>query len=130
MTNTIARATLVFFLLASSGCGRGEQHPLATPTATPAPYATGDYPEYGLAADLSWVAGEVFVGLREPMCTYVLFSNGRGAEWGGMFALQAAPGILDGVHPGERVVLHGSLLPVSAGGCEARPFKVTRVELH
>ena len=116
-------------LFAVSGCGRGT-HILAPATPTPAPYATGDYPEYGFAPDLSWVAGRVFVALRGQTCTYVIFSTARGAVWGGMFALQSAPGVLDGLHGGNAVVLHGALSPTSVHACGSRVFNVRLAELH
>lgn len=129
VTKIMACTIVAISLFATSGC-RHIAPSSAPVTPTPAPYATGDYPEYGYAPDLSWVAGKIFVGLRGPLCTYVLFSNGRGAAWGGTFALSAAPGVLDGLHSGDHVVVHGSLSPETLRGCDARRFNVTRAELH
>jgi hypothetical protein len=129
VTKIIAYTIVAISLIAASGC-KHIVPPSAPATPTPAPYATGDYPEYGYAPDLSWVAGELFVGLRGPLCTYVLFSNGRGAAWGGTFALTAAPGVLDGLRSGDHVVVHGALTTATLRGCDARQFNVTRAELH
>jgi hypothetical protein len=129
VTKIMVCTIVAIAVFASSGC-RHISPSSAPATPTPAPYATGDYPEYGYAPDLSWVAGKLFIGLHVPLCTYVLFSNGRGAAWGGTFALTAAPGVLDGLHPGDHVVVHGSLSPSTMRGCDARQFNVTRAELH
>lgn len=129
VTKLTARVALAAALFACAGCGH-RAIPSAPATPSPLPYATGDFPEYGLAPDLSWVAGKVFVNVRSPACTYVLFSSGRGAQWGGVFVLSAAPGVLIGLHAGDRVVLHGSLAAAPMRGCDARQFSVTRVELH
>jgi hypothetical protein len=129
VTKIMVCTIVAIALFASSGC-RHIAPSSAPATPTPAPYATGDYPEYGYAPDLSWVAGKLFVGLRGPICTYVLFSTGRGAAWGGTIALTAAPGVLDGLHPGDHVVVHAALLPTTMSSCDARQFNVTRAELH
>jgi hypothetical protein len=129
VTTTVSRAAILLALLAAVGCGqRGVSAPAATPS--PAPVATGDYPEYGYAPDLSWLAGRIGVAIRGTMCTYVLIATHSGVPWGGRFALRGMPGALDGVHPGDMVVVHGSIAKSASGDCGARYYEVSTIERH
>ena len=129
VTTTVSRAAILLALLATVGCGpRGVTAPAATPT--PAPVATGDYPDYGYAPDLSWVAGRFGVSIRGDMCTYVVIATHAGVPWGGKFALHGTPGVLDGVHAGDMVVVHGTIAKVTSKECGARLYQVTSVERH
>jgi hypothetical protein len=129
VTTTVSRTAIVLALLAAAGCGpRGESTPASTPT--PVPIATGDYPEYGYAPDLTWLAGRIATTLRGGICTYVVFATRAGAPWGGKFALRAVPGALDGVRPGDMVVVRGSTSSASSRDCGAADFDVTSIELH
>ena len=129
VTTTVSRAAILLALLATVGCGpRGVTAPAATPT--PAPVATGDYPDYGYAPDLSWLSGRLAVAIRGHMCAYVDIATHAGAPWGGKFALQGAPGVLDGVHAGDMVVVHGTTAKATSRECGARLYQVTSVERH
>jgi hypothetical protein len=129
VTTTVSRAAILLALLAAVGCGpRGVSAPASTPT--PAPIATGDYPEYGYAPDLSWLAGRISVSIRSTMCTYVIVATRGGVPWGGRFALRGMPGALDGVHAGDMVVVHGSVAKSPSGECGAHYFEVVTIERH
>jgi hypothetical protein len=129
VTTTVSRAAILLALLAAVGCGpRGVSAPASTPT--PVPVATGDYPEYGYAPDLSWLAGRIGVAMRGGMCTYVTFATHAGVPWGGKFALRGAPGVLDGIHSGDMVVVRGAVARISSRDCGAPEFNVSSVELH
>ena len=126
---TVSRAAIMVALLAGSGCGpRAVTAPASTPT--PVPVATGDYPEYGYAPDLSWLAGRLGVAMRGGMCTYVSIATHAGSPWGGKFALRAAPGALDGVHGGDMVIVRGTVSKLPSRLCGAPEFEVSSVELH
>jgi hypothetical protein len=129
VTTTVLRAAILLALLAAVGCGpRGVSAPASTPT--PAPVATGDYPDYGYSPDLSWLAGRFGIAIRGSLCTYVVIATHAGVPWGGKFALRAAPGMLDGVHPGDMVVVHGSIAKSTARDCGARYYEVAKIERH
>jgi hypothetical protein len=120
---------MLLALLAAAGCGpRAVSSPGSTPS--PAPVATGDFPEYGYAPDLSWLAGRIGVSMRGSICTYVIFATHAGVPWGGRFALRGVPGMLDGVHSGDMVVVHGAVAAASRSDCGAADFDVSSVELH
>lgn len=129
MTTTAPRAAVLIALFAAVGCGR---HAVSAPasTPTPTPFATGDFPEYGYAPDLSWLAGRIGIAMRGGGCTYVIFATHAGVPWGGKFALRSAPGMLDGLRSGDTVVVHGTVAPKPARDCGAREFDVSSVELH
>jgi hypothetical protein len=129
VTTTVSRAAIVLALLATVGCGpRGVTAPAATPT--PAPVATGDYPDYGYAPDLSWLAGRFTVAIRGQLCAYVVIATHAGVPWGGKFAVQGAPGVLDGVHEGDMVVVHGAIAKASSRECGAHFYQVSSIERH
>lgn len=129
MTTTVSRAAILLALFAAAGCGpRAVSSPASTPT--PTPFATGDFPEYGYAPDLSWLAGRIGIAMRGSMCTYVIFATHAGMPWGGKFALRGAPGMLDGLHSGETVVVHGAVAKSPPRDCGAPVFDVSSVELH
>jgi hypothetical protein len=129
VTTTVSRAAILLALLATVGCGpRGVSAPASTPT--PAPVATGDYPDYGYAPDLSWLAGRIGVAIRGEMCTYVVIATHAGAPWGGKFALRGAPGVLDGVHAGDMAVVRGTVAKATSRDCGARYYEVSSVERH
>jgi hypothetical protein len=129
VTTTVSRAAILLALLATVGCGpRGVSAPASTPT--PAPIATGDYPDYGYAPDLSWLAGRYGVSIRGDVCVYVSIATHAGAPWGGKFALHATPGALDGVHAGDMVIVHGSVAKTKSNGCGARSYEVSSIERH
>jgi hypothetical protein len=126
---TVSRAAILLALLAGVGCGpRAVSSPAATPT--PVPIATGDYPEYGYAPDLSWLAGRIVTAMRGGMCTYVLFSTHAGVAWGGKFALRGAPGIFDAIRAGDLVVVRGTVAQKSPRECGALDFDVSSIEMH
>jgi hypothetical protein len=129
VTTTVSRAAILLALLAAAGCG---PHAISTPasTATPTPFATGDFPEYGYAPDLSWLAGRIGIAMRGSMCTYVIFATHAGVPWGGKFSLHGAPGMLDGLRAGDTVVVHGTVAKHPARDCGAAEFDVVSVELH
>jgi hypothetical protein len=129
VTTTVLRAAILLALLAAAGCGpRGISAPASTPT--PAPVATGDFPDYGYAPDLSWLAGRFRIAIRGSLCSYVVTATHAGAPWGGEFALRGAPGVLDGVHAGDMVVVHGSIAKSSSRECGARYYEVVSIERH
>jgi hypothetical protein len=126
---TVSRAAILLALLAAVGCGpRAVSTPKSTPT--PTPYATGDYPEYGYAPDLSWLAGRIGVAMRGSICPYVIFGTHPGVPWGGRFALRGGSGVLDGLHSGDTVVVHGSIAKMPPRDCGLPAFNVSSVELH
>lgn len=129
VTTTVSRAAIMLALLATVGCGpRGVTAPAATPT--PAPVATGDYPDYGYSPDLSWLAGRFTVAIRGHLCAYVVIATHAGVPWGGKFALQGVPGLLDGVHAGDMVVVHGTIAKGTSRECGARFYQVSSIERH
>jgi hypothetical protein len=129
VTTTVSRAAILLALLATVGCGpRGVTAPKATPT--PAPVATGDYPDYGYAPDLSWLSGRFAVAMRGELCPYVVIATHAGVPWGGKFALRGAPGVLDGVREGDMVVVHGAIAKVTSRECGARFYEVSSIERH
>ena len=129
MTTTVSRAAILLALLAAVGCGkRAILSPAATPT--PIPVATGDYPEYGYAPDLSWLSGRIDIAMRGGVCTYVTFSTRAGVPWGGKFALRGEPGVLDRVRAGDMVVVRGSVKRQASRECGALDFDVSSIEMH
>jgi hypothetical protein len=129
VTTTVSRAAILLALLATVSCGkRAILSPAATPT--PIPVATGDYPEYGYAPDLSWLAGRIGTAMQGGVCTYVIFSTHAGVPWGGKFALRGAPGLLDRVRAGDMVVVRGSVKRQASRECGALNFDVTSIEMH
>jgi hypothetical protein len=129
VTTTVSRAAILLALLAAVGCGK---RPILSPAATPTPIpvATGDYPEYGYAPDLSWLAGRIGTAMRGGVCTYVIFSTHAGVPWGGKFALRGAPGLLDRVRAGDMVVVRGSVKRQASRECGALDFDVSSIEMH
>jgi hypothetical protein len=126
---TVSRAAILLALLATVGCGpRGVSAPASSPT--PAPVATGDYPDYGYAPDLSWLAGRISVAIRGTMCTYVIIATHAGVPWGGRFALHGTQSLLDGVRAGDLVVVHGSIAKSTSRECGARYYEVSSIERH
>ena len=129
MTTTVSRAAILVALLATVGCGK-RAVPSTAASPTPIPVATGDYPEYGYAPDLSWLAGRIDTAMRGGPCTYLTFSTHAGVAWGGKFALRGTPGSLDRLRAGDMVIVRGSVKRKASRECGALDFDVSSIEMH
>ncbi|HZV78508.1 MAG TPA: hypothetical protein VFF60_02725 [Candidatus Binatus sp.] len=111
-------------LLAFTGCARGTGRALASPP----PLVTGAYPQYGHAADFSWVAGRF--APRPDGCIYLEFDQHRGEPWDGRIVLNAPPEMFSTFSGGDMLVAFGRLSKAPRGECGAASLDVSQIGEH
>jgi hypothetical protein len=112
-------------------CSRGSSDAGAQPAPTASlPITAGDYPAYGSAPDLSWFAGRIMRSSHLGECTYVVFSTGRGAPWGGRVAIYGDPQMIERFPDGDMVVVTADVGARPLGTCGGPGVAVKTIEEH
>jgi hypothetical protein len=129
----VSRVFTIILLVAgfAAGCGHASNgasvHPDSSPTL---PITVGNYPAYGHAADFSWIAGRLIRSSPAGQCTYVIFSTGSGAPWGGRIALAAQDKVIELFPNGDMVVVTGGLDSKGLGACSDPAMAVKTIREH